>query len=123
MVLKLFPEWSFVNAILLIIYFLVDSYYYKKEESAAIKLDETAIRPLKLEGKRNFIFLLMVVLAVAFLNEQYLNFIHSNHLFKFIQGSCNFISRIFINAFYTKAYYEFQIILPGIQLKKSLICF
>jgi Na+/H+ antiporter NhaD/arsenite permease-like protein len=83
--LNLFPEWSFVNAILLIIYFLVDSYYYKKEESAAIKLDETNIRPLKLEGKRNFIFLLMVVLAVAFLNEQYLNFIHTNHLFKFIR--------------------------------------
>jgi len=82
---KLFPEWIFVNAILLIIYFLVDSYYYKKEESAAIKLDETAIRPLKLEGKRNFIFLLMVIFAVAFLNEQYLNFIHSNHLFKFIR--------------------------------------
>jgi Na+/H+ antiporter NhaD/arsenite permease-like protein len=82
---KLFPEWIFVNVILLIIYFLVDSYYYKKEESAAIKLDETAIRPLKLEGKRNFIFLLMVILAVAFLNEQYLNFIHSNHLFKFIR--------------------------------------
>jgi Na+/H+ antiporter NhaD/arsenite permease-like protein len=82
---NLFPEWIFVNAILLIIYFLVDSYYYKREESAAIKLDETNIRPLKLEGKRNFIFLLIVILAVAFLNEQYLNFIHTNHLFKFIR--------------------------------------
>jgi Na+/H+ antiporter NhaD/arsenite permease-like protein len=60
-------------------------YFYKKEEITAIKLDETNIRPLKLEGKRNFIFLLLVIFAVAFLNEQYLNFIHSNHFFKFIR--------------------------------------
>ena len=70
---KLFPEWLFVNIFLLIIYFLVDTYYYKKEDISAIKIDKASVRPLKLEGKRNFIFLLMVILAVAFLNEQYLS--------------------------------------------------
>ena len=82
---KLFPEWLFVNAFLLIIYFFWDKYYYKKENITNIKIDMTSIRPLKLEGKRNFIFLVMVILAVAFLNEQYLSIIHSNHYFKFIR--------------------------------------
>jgi len=82
---NLFPEWLFVNMILLIIYFLVDTYYYKKEDISAIQIDKASVRPLKLEGKRNFIFLAVVILAVAFLNEQYLSIIHSNHYFKFIR--------------------------------------
>jgi len=82
---KLFPEWLFVNMFLLIIYFLVDTYYYKKEDISAIQIDKASVRPLKIEGKRNFIFLLMVILAVAFLNEQYMAIIHSNHYYKFIR--------------------------------------
>lgn len=82
---KLLPEWLFVNIFLLIIYFFVDTYYYKKEDISAIKIDKASVKPLKLQGKRNFIFLLMVILAVAFLNEQYLSIIHSNHYYKFIR--------------------------------------
>lgn len=82
---KLFPEWLFVNAFLLMIYFFVDKYYYKKEDIKNIIIDKTSVRPIKIEGKRNFIFLVIVILAVAFLNEQYLTFIHSNHYFKFIR--------------------------------------
>jgi len=84
---KLFPEWVFVNMFLLIIYFLVDTYYYKKEDISAIQIDRAFVRPLKIEGKRNFIFLLIVILAVAFINEQYLSIIHSNHYYKFIRES------------------------------------
>ena len=43
------------------------------------------IRPINLQGKRNFIFLIGVVLAVAFINEQYLTFININPYFKFIR--------------------------------------
>lgn len=82
---NLLPEWFFANVLLLIIYFFVDTYYYKKEDVKSIKLDKSSIRPLNLAGKRNFIFLLIVVLSVAFLNEGYLTIIHSNHLFKFIR--------------------------------------
>lgn len=82
---QLFPEWLFVNLFLLIIYFIVDYFYYKKEDPAAIKFDKASIRPIKIEGKRNFIFLLIVIFSVAFLNEQYLSIIHSNHYFKFIR--------------------------------------
>lgn len=82
---KLFPEWIFVNVLLLIIYFIFDTYYYKKEDISVLKRDEAYIKPLKLEGKRNFIFLIMVILAVAFLNKQYLSIIQYNEYFKFIR--------------------------------------
>jgi Na+/H+ antiporter NhaD/arsenite permease-like protein len=81
----LVPEWLITNAALILIYFLVDSYYHKKEPAAAIVRDETNIRPIKIQGKRNFIFLVGVVLAVAFINEQYLSFININPYFKFIR--------------------------------------
>src|SRR4030066_616750 len=82
---KLFPEWLFVNMLLLIIYFLVDTYYYKKEKPIAIQIDKTAIRPIRIQGRINFYYLIGVILAVAFLNEQYLSFIKTNHYFKFIR--------------------------------------
>ena len=81
----LVPEWLITNAALILIYFIVDSYYHKKEPASAIVRDETNIRPIKIEGKRNFIFLIGVVLAVAFINEQYLSFININPYFKFIR--------------------------------------
>jgi Na+/H+ antiporter NhaD/arsenite permease-like protein len=79
------PEWFVTNALLLIIYYFVDVYYHKKEPASAILRDETNIRPIKIQGKRNFIFLAGVVLAVAFLNEQYLSFINLNPYLKFIR--------------------------------------
>jgi len=82
---KLFPEWLFTNAVLLAIYFLVDSYYYKKEPVSSIQRDKENLRPIKLEGKLNFVWLAGVVLAVAFLNQQYLPFIENNEFFKFIR--------------------------------------
>jgi len=99
---KLFSEWFLANAILLIVYFFVDSYYYKKEDVAAIKIDKTSIRPLKLEGKRNFIFLLLVILSVAFLNEQYLSLIHFNHYFKFIREAVILLAAYLSMLFTTK---------------------
>lgn len=80
---QLAPEWFVTNFLLLVIYYFVDSYYHKKEPAAAILRDETNIRPIKIQGKRNFIFLIGVVLAVAFINEQYLSFININPYFKF----------------------------------------
>lgn len=81
----LLPEWAFVNGILLIIYFIVDSYYYKKEPTTNIVMDKTLIEPIKLKGNINFIFLIGVVLSVAFLNQQYLSFIKINPYYGFIR--------------------------------------
>src|SRR3990167_5265590 len=82
---KLTPEWLVANALLLIIYFFVDTYYHKKEPAAALQRDKTQIRPIRVQGRRNFIFLMGVILAVAFLNEQYLTFIASNPYYRFIR--------------------------------------
>ncbi len=82
---KLGVEWFFTNGALLLIYYLVDSYYHKKEPISAIIKDKTEIRPLKIQGTQNLIFLAGVVLAVAFLNDHYLSFIKQNDYFKFIR--------------------------------------
>jgi len=82
---KLFFEWFITNGLLLLVYFLVDSYFHKKEPIAAIIRDETQIRPIKIQGILNFIWLAGVVLAVAFLNPQYLHFMHYNEYYKFIR--------------------------------------
>ena len=82
---NLFIEWLITNGLLLLVYFLVDTYFHKKEPPSAIIKDETQIRPIKIEGKLNFIWLGGVVLAVAFLNSQYIHFIHNNEYYKFIR--------------------------------------
>ena len=81
----LIGPWLFVNILLLVIYFITDTYYHKKEPQKAIKEDHSHIEPIKLKGNINFIFLIGVVLSVAFLNEQYLHIIHENHYFSFIR--------------------------------------
>lgn len=83
--LNLFWEWFVTNSLLLIVYFLVDSYFYKKEKPSSIQIDKSVIKPIKIQGRNNFYWLLGVILAVAFLNEQYLPFIKANHYFKFIR--------------------------------------
>lgn len=82
---NLAPEWLFANVLLLVIYYFVDSYYHKKEKPERIAIDKTNIRPIKIQGKINFIWLAGVVLAVAFLNEQYVPAIHHSEYFKFIR--------------------------------------
>ena len=81
----LVPEWLLINGLLLIAYFIMDTFYYKKEPASAIARDITNIRPIKIKGTLNFVWLAGVVLAVAFLNEQYLSFINQNEYFKFIR--------------------------------------
>ncbi len=78
-------EWLLTNFLLLLLYFIADNYYYKKEKPSTIQFDKTAIRPIKIAGRINFFYLIGVILAVAFLNEQYLPFIKTNHYFKFIR--------------------------------------
>ena len=63
----LWPQWLGVAVILLIVYFIWDTVAYAKETKKDIRRDETQVRKLQLYGKVNFIFLLGVVLSVAFL--------------------------------------------------------
>ena len=91
---KLFLEWLLTNGLLLFIYFFVDSYYHKKEPIEALVRDRTVIRPIRLSGKLNFIWLAGVVLAVAFINEQYFPFIQLNPYSKFIREAVILIMAI-----------------------------
>ena len=82
---KLFFEWLLTNGLLLVIYYFVDSYYHKKEPKEALLRDKTNIRPIKLRGKLNFIWLAGVVAAVAFINKQYIPFVEVNAYAKFMR--------------------------------------
>lgn len=84
---QLWKEWLFVNGVLLLIYFLVDTYYYKKEKPESIKLDKTQIQPLKIQGSLNFVFLLGVVLSVAFINPQYIPVMGDNPYFGYLRDA------------------------------------
>ncbi|HNW50105.1 MAG TPA: sodium:proton antiporter [Prolixibacteraceae bacterium] len=83
--LGLAKEWAFVLVLLLLIYFIVDSYFYKKEDKADILKDAANFDPIRIKGKVNFIFLLGVILSVAFLNEQFIPVIGESEYFGFIR--------------------------------------
>ncbi len=65
--MQLWPYWLAVNSILLALYYVWDRYAYSQESPADIALDETHIRPLKLEGTLNLALLAAVVFCVAWL--------------------------------------------------------
>lgn len=67
--LHLAPEWAVTGIILLAIYYAMDTYYYKKEHWTSLSADAREATPLVMKGTINFIYLLGVVLAVAFINE------------------------------------------------------
>lgn len=66
--MSMWPEWLFVGAVLLIMYYLMDRHEYKKESQEALRRDESEITPISLRGKINFIYLVGIVLSVAFIN-------------------------------------------------------
>jgi Na+/H+ antiporter NhaD/arsenite permease-like protein len=66
--LRLLPHWGFAVAILLLVYFVWDSILYGWEPAQAVVRDEAERRPLHLHGALNFLWLLGVVLAVAFIH-------------------------------------------------------
>lgn len=79
------PEWAFVNGILLLLFFFVDSYYYRREPETNIVVDKTKQEPISIKGNINFLFLLGVILSVAFLNQQYIKAIEDHHYLGFIR--------------------------------------
>jgi Na+/H+ antiporter NhaD/arsenite permease-like protein len=65
---SMWAPWLFTGVLLMVIYFLLDSYYYKREHWTALSADHREQTPLKIEGHINFLYLLGVVLTVAFVN-------------------------------------------------------
>lgn len=75
----LLPEWLLFNVTLLVVYFLWDSRLYRREPKEALARDAAERTPLRITGKVNFIWLVGIVLAVAFLNEHYFPFMAGEH--------------------------------------------
>ena len=65
----LLPQWAVTGLLLLAIYFAMDTHFYKKEHWTALSADSREKQPLRLQGNINFVYLLGVVLSVAFINE------------------------------------------------------
>lgn len=73
--LKLAPEALIIDLVLLSTYYIIDRINYAKESVKDIARDVTEVKPLRLEGSVNFIWLLGIVASVAFINEQYIEVI------------------------------------------------
>jgi Na+/H+ antiporter NhaD/arsenite permease-like protein len=66
--LRLWREWAFLVAVLLIVYYLWDTWAYRHEPPEALRLDEAQRQPLHMAGLINLVWLLGVVVAVATLD-------------------------------------------------------
>ncbi len=66
--LRLAPGWALTLAALLLIYYIWDSLALRRELTRDLQLDQTRVTPLQLIGGINFLWMLIVVLAVATLD-------------------------------------------------------
>ena len=63
--LSLWPVWLGLVVLLLVVYGVWDTIVHARESPQALQLDRTHIEPLRLQGSMNFLFLGVVVTAVA----------------------------------------------------------
>lgn len=80
---KLLPEWFIANFLLLVLFFIYDSLQYKKEDLNALEIKEQ--KPIRIRGNLNFLWLLGVILAVAFINPNVMSFIQSGHYSSYLR--------------------------------------
>jgi Na+/H+ antiporter NhaD/arsenite permease-like protein len=77
--LRLFPEWLFVNGLLLVTYHALDSLAWRKEEISDVLRDAVEVKPLALYGKGSIALLGVIVAAVALVPSVDLHAIHEGH--------------------------------------------
>jgi Na+/H+ antiporter NhaD/arsenite permease-like protein len=63
--LRLVPQWLFVVSLLLAVFYVLDWQAVRRERPGLAARDRREYRPLALRGKRNFLYLLGVVIVVA----------------------------------------------------------
>ncbi len=66
---SMWGPWLFTGALLMAIYYVLDTYYYKREHAHVLQADHEQQQPLVFKGKHNFIYLVGIVMAVAFINS------------------------------------------------------
>lgn len=67
--MSMWTPWLFTGAVLMAIYYVLDTIYYKKEHAHALQADHEQQVPLVFKGKHNLLYLVGIVLAVAFINS------------------------------------------------------
>ena len=75
--LKLFPEWLFVNGMLLLTYWSLDVVAWRTETVGDLVRDAVEVKPLALEGKASIVLLGVIVAAVALVPSVDLHAIHA----------------------------------------------
>ena len=76
--IKLLPMWLTTGILLLGTYFLVDLFFYRRERQTVIDADEDNVSPIHIHGKVNFLYLILIVFAVAFINEKHIPTMRNN---------------------------------------------
>lgn len=74
---NLFPQWLFVNVLLLITYYALDRVMHARETTVALAVDAEEVKPLTVFGRGHFVFLALVVLGVALVPSMDLNAIEA----------------------------------------------
>jgi len=67
----LWKEWLGTTLVLLAVYFVWDSVMFSREPTAALVRDRLRVKPLRVMGLHNLLFLLAIILSVAFLHAPY----------------------------------------------------
>lgn len=76
----LYPAWAFSGVIMLVIYYLTDRYLYHKEgacEEYPVEGHDGML--IRCKGALNFLFLIGVVLTVAYVNKGYISYMADEH--------------------------------------------
>lgn len=66
--LRLWPQWLFVVGTLLVVYFIWDTREHAREAPADLERDRTIVRPVRVVGLLNLVWLIGVVIAVGTLD-------------------------------------------------------
>ncbi|MCB1178202.1 MAG: sodium:proton antiporter [Leptospiraceae bacterium] len=98
---SLFPEMLVAIIALSIIYFIWDTIAYGKETKADLTVDRAHIEPISLAGQFNLIWLIGIILCVAFINSNYIPAIKHNPYLGFIREAlmlgCVYLSKVTSN--------------------------
>ena len=108
---SMWTPWLFAGGLLLAIYFALDTYYYSKEHWTAISADYREHRPLRISGNLNFLYLLGVVLTVAFVNAGVIPAMGEEHASLWIKylREIILISLAFLSFYTTKKEVRFEL--------------
>ena len=66
---SLFPQWLFINGLLLLTYVGLDRRFYSQESTASVSQDQANATRVSLHGRLNLIWLMVIIASVAFLGE------------------------------------------------------